>query len=70
VSEADPDNSPRALYIPAGNRLVSTLTAYCLAARLSNVAVSGIGSIADVWVLLNPNGASMCATSLVPGPVR
>jgi predicted DNA-binding protein with PD1-like motif len=56
MSETDPETGPRALYIPAGNWLVKTLTEYCSAARLGNVAVSGIGSITDIWMLLNPDG--------------
>lgn len=44
------------VYIPAGNWVVATLSEYCVKAGIGNAAVSGIGSITDVWVLVNPNG--------------
>jgi predicted DNA-binding protein with PD1-like motif len=47
---------PVPLYVPAGNWLVQSLTEFCEASGLGNVAVSGIGSITNVWVLLNPTG--------------
>lgn len=44
------------VYIPAGNWLVETLTAYCQAEAIGNGEISGIASITDVWVLLDPAG--------------
>ena len=56
MSDAGQDAGLYPLYVPAGNWLAETVTAFCSDNGLGNVAVSGIGSITNVWVLLNPNG--------------
>ena len=44
------------VYVPAGNWLVQSLTNYCQSQRIGNAEITGIGSITDVWVLLDPDG--------------
>lgn len=44
------------LYVPAGNWLVQSLTAYCQDRSLGNAEISGIGSLTNIWVLVNPDG--------------
>lgn len=44
------------VYVPAGNWLVASLTTYCQKQGLGNASVAGIGSIANVWLLVNPDG--------------
>lgn len=44
------------VYVPAGYWLVETLTAYCQSQRIGNAEIDGIGSITDVWLLLDPAG--------------
>lgn len=44
------------LYVPAGNWLVQTLTDYCMTVGIGNCDVTGIGSIGNVWTLVDPNG--------------
>lgn len=44
------------VYVPAGSWLVATLTAYCSANGVGNAEVTGIGSLTNVWVLVNPDG--------------
>jgi predicted DNA-binding protein with PD1-like motif len=44
------------VYVPAGNWLVSTLTYYCQVEGIGNAEIAGIGSITDIWVLVNPDG--------------
>jgi predicted DNA-binding protein with PD1-like motif len=44
------------LYVPAGNWLVENLTTYCQSQRIGNAEITGIGSITDIWVLLDPAG--------------
>src|SRR5262245_58821918 len=43
------------LYLPANNWVVATLTAFCQARGIGNAEISGIGSITNIWVLLDPN---------------
>ena len=44
------------LYVPAGEWVVATLTEFCQARGIGNAEISGIGSITDIWVLLDPDG--------------
>lgn len=44
------------LYIPAGSWLVETLTTFCLEKQIGNAEVTAIGSLTNIWVLVNPNG--------------
>jgi predicted DNA-binding protein with PD1-like motif len=44
------------VYVPAGNWLVASLTTYCQAQGIGNAELTGIGSITNVWLLVNPNG--------------
>jgi predicted DNA-binding protein with PD1-like motif len=44
------------VYIPAGEWLVASITAYCQTHGIGNADIVGIGSITNVWVLLDPNG--------------
>ena len=44
------------LYVPAGNWLVASLTSFCQTRKIGNATFTGIGSITNVWVLLDPNG--------------
>jgi predicted DNA-binding protein with PD1-like motif len=48
--------NPLKLYVPAGNWLVQTLTEYCTESGLGNAQIAAIGSIANIWVLVNPDG--------------
>lgn len=58
---------PIPLYVPAGAWLVQSITAFCEMSGLGNAAVSGIGSITDIWVLLNPNGTLQVRNFTGPG---
>jgi predicted DNA-binding protein with PD1-like motif len=42
------------VYIPQGNWVVATLSAYCFKYGIGNAAISAIGSITDIWVLVHP----------------
>jgi predicted DNA-binding protein with PD1-like motif len=44
------------IYIPAGQWIVANLTAYCQAHGIGNADIVGIGSITNVWVMLDPDG--------------
>src|SRR5262249_39905636 len=44
------------IYIPAGNWIVASITAYCQANGIGNADIVGIGSITNVWVMLDPSG--------------
>lgn len=44
------------LYVPAGCWLVASLTSFCQDQKIGNAAFTGIGSITNVWVLIDPNG--------------
>jgi predicted DNA-binding protein with PD1-like motif len=44
------------LYIPAGAWVVATLTSFCQARGIGNADIAGIGSITNVWLLLDPDG--------------
>src|SRR5262245_21114198 len=44
------------VYVPAGNWLVASLTNYCQSRGIGNAEVAGIGSITNVWLLVNPDG--------------
>jgi predicted DNA-binding protein with PD1-like motif len=44
------------IYIPAGEWLVANITSYCQTHGIGNADIVGIGSITNVWVLLDPNG--------------
>jgi predicted DNA-binding protein with PD1-like motif len=51
------------LYIPSGNWIVATLTHYCQLNGIGNAEVSGIGSIGNVWTLIDPNGTPVVKLS-------
>jgi predicted DNA-binding protein with PD1-like motif len=44
------------VYIPAGQWIVTSLTSYCQAHGIGNASIVGIGSITNVWVMLDPAG--------------
>lgn len=44
------------VYIPAGEWLVASMTSYCQTHGIGNADIVGIGSITNVWVLLDPDG--------------
>jgi predicted DNA-binding protein with PD1-like motif len=46
----------RKVYVPAGNWLVATLSAWCAETGIANAMISGIGSITDVWAEVNSEG--------------
>ena len=43
-------------YIPDGSWVVESLTSYCQTYGIGNAEITGMGSITNVWVLLDPNG--------------
>lgn len=47
---------PLKLYVPAGGWVVKSVTEFCEQHDLGNASVSGIGSITNIWVLINPDG--------------
>jgi predicted DNA-binding protein with PD1-like motif len=55
------------VYVPACCWLVETLTAYCQSQRIGNAEIVGIGSITNVWVLLDPAGTPV-VKSFSAGP--
>src|SRR5207247_193680 len=42
--------------IPAGEWLIAGLTSYCQIHGIGNADIVGIGSITNIWVLLDPDG--------------
>lgn len=44
------------IYIPAENWIAQTICDYCQANNIGNASISGIGSIKNVWILVNPDG--------------
>jgi len=49
-------SSTHKVYIPAGNWIVASITAYCQANGVGNADITGIGSITNIWVMLDPAG--------------
>jgi len=41
------------LYIPAENWIAKTICDYCTANSIGNASISGIGSIKNIWILIN-----------------
>ena len=62
------DRAPESIpvYIPAGAWLVESLTEFCVLRGVGNAAISGIGSLTNIWVLLNPDGTPEVRN--FPGP--
>jgi predicted DNA-binding protein with PD1-like motif len=60
-------NTIHKLYIPAGQWVVESLTGFCQAHGIGNAGITGMGSITNVWVLLDPNGA-MVVRNFSAGP--
>lgn len=44
------------IYVPAGNWVVESITDFCASNNIANAEVTGIGSLTNIWVLVNPNG--------------
>jgi predicted DNA-binding protein with PD1-like motif len=44
------------VYISAGNWVVESLTNFCFANNIGNAEITGIGSLTNIWVLVNPDG--------------
>lgn len=51
------------LYIPSGHWIVETLTRYCMENGIGNAEVGGIGSIGNVWTLVDPAGTPVVKLS-------
>lgn len=54
-------------YVPAGYWLIESLTAFCQTNGIGNADIAGIGSITNIWVLLDPNGTPV-VRSFSAGP--
>ncbi|HEX8221968.1 MAG TPA: PPC domain-containing DNA-binding protein [Chloroflexia bacterium] len=44
------------IYVPAGNWVVENITEFCALNNIGNAEITGIGSLTNIWVLLNPDG--------------
>lgn len=44
------------IYIPAGNWVAESITEFCASNNIGNAEITGIGSLTNIWVLVNPNG--------------
>ena len=45
------------LYVPAGQSLVESITNVCQCNAIGTADVCAIGSLTNIWVLINPDGS-------------
>ena len=67
LMKAWPVSNALKLYVPSGQWLVKSLTLFCQEQCVGNAEITGIGSITNIWVLLNPNG-TMKVQNFKAGP--